>query len=158
MITSSLNTVNRLITMDRNKLLSIVDEDSRSDVDRIGSISDAPFAKEVGIKTVLVSRERTVAEMLVRPGILNSLGVVHGAATYALIDHAFGVASNVSRDSVGQCVNVHYYRTVKDGLLRAEAVLINESNSISNYDVKVYSGDDLIASAVCTGFKIKVRK
>ncbi len=144
--------------MDQNELLSIVDEDGWSAVDRIRSMSDAPFAKEVGITTVLVSKERTVAEMLVRPGILNSLGVVHGAATYALIDHTFGVASNIGRDSVGQCVNVHYYRTVKDGLLRAEAVLINESRSISNYDVKVYNKDELVASAVCTGFKIKVRE
>ncbi len=144
--------------MDQNKLLSIIDEDCRCSVDRIRSMSDAPFAKEVGIKTVLVSKNRTVAEMLVRPGILNGLGVVHGAATYALIDHAFGVASNINRDSVGQCVNVHYYRTVKEGVLRAEAILINESNSISNYDVKVYNEDNLVASAVCTGFKIKVRK
>ena len=144
--------------MDQNKLLSIIDEDCRCSVDRIRSMSDAPFAKEVGIKTVLVSKNRTVAEMLVRPGILNGLGVVHGAATYALIDHAFGVASNINRDSVGQCVNVHYYRTVKEGVLRAEAILINESNSISNYDVKVYNADNLVASAVCTGFKIKVRK
>lgn len=144
--------------MDQNKLLSIIDEDCRSAADRIKSMSDAPFAKEVGIKTVSVSKDRTVAELLVRPGILNGLGVVHGAATYALIDHTFGIASNISRDSVGQCVNVHYYRTVKEGVLRAEAVLINESNSISNYDVKVYNKDELVASAVCTGFKIKVRK
>ncbi len=144
--------------MEQNELLSIIDEDSRFAVNRIRSMSDAPFAKEVGIKTVLVSKEKTVAEMPVRPGILNGLGVVHGAATYALIDHAFGVASNVERDSVGQCVNVHYYRTVKDGVLRAEAVLINESRSISNYDVKVYNNNNLVASAVCTGFKIEVRK
>lgn len=144
--------------MDQNELLPNVDEDSRSAVNRIRSMSDAPFAKEVGIRTILVSREKTVAEMPVRPGILNGLGVVHGAATYALIDHAFGVASNVSRDSVGQCVNVHYYRTVKEGLLKAEAVLINESRSVSNYDVKVYNKNELVASAICTGFKVEVRK
>jgi acyl-CoA thioesterase len=140
--------------MDRSELLSITEESCRYDIDRIESMSKAPFAAELGITLVYVSKERTVARMPVCGRLLNSLGIVHGAATFGLIDHAFGVACNIGCDAVGQCCSVHYYRPATEGPLTAEAVLMNESRSIVDYDVKVFGGGKLIASAVCTGFKL----
>lgn len=140
--------------MDRTELLSITEESCRYDIDRIESMSKAPFAVGMGITLTYVSKERTVAEMTVRDGLLNSLGIVHGAATFGLIDHTFGVACNIGCDVVGQCCNVHYHRPAKDGVLTAEAVLMNESRKIVDYGVKVYGEGKLIASATCTGFKL----
>jgi acyl-CoA thioesterase len=140
--------------MDRSELLSITEESCRYDIDRIESMSKAPFAEELGITLVHVSKEKTIAQMPICGKILNSLGIVHGAATFGLIDHAFCVACNIGCDAVGQSCNVHYYRPATEGPLTAEAVLINDSRSMSDYDVKVFGGGKLIASAVCTGFKL----
>lgn len=140
--------------MDREKLLSITEESCRYDIDRIESMSKAPFAMELGITLIYVSKKKAVAQMQVDGRKLNSLGFLHGAATFGLIDHTFAVACSIGCDSICQCGSVHYYRPVREGVLTAEAVLVNESRSIADYEVKVYGDGKLIASAVCTGFKL----
>ncbi len=129
-------------------------EDARQYADRVCDMYNAPFARVMGIEIVSVSTEKTVCEMELKPEMMNSMGRGHGAAVYALLDHAFAVASNLMGDATGQSTEVKFYRPAS-GKLIAAATLINRSRSLEVYDVRAFSEEGkLIASATCTAFRL----
>ncbi|MBO4798765.1 MAG: PaaI family thioesterase, partial [Candidatus Methanomethylophilaceae archaeon] len=86
------------------------------------------------------------------------MGRGHGAAIYALMDHTFAIACNISSDSTGQSSEIKYYRPAS-GKLTAIAEPINRSRSLEVYSVRAVSEEGkLIASATCTSFIIKKRE
>ena len=141
--------------MDKDDLLPKMSEDTREYADRVISMYNAPFAREMGIEIVSVERDRVECSMAIRPEHLNSMGRGHGAAIYALIDHTFAIATNLMHDATGQSSTVSFYRPAS-GTIRAICTPINRSRSLEMYDVRVLSEEDkLVASSVCTAFVLR---
>ena len=141
--------------MDIKELEARMSEDVRGCAGRVMDMYEAPFARDMGIEVERVEKDRVECSMVLEPRMMNSMGRGHGAAVYALIDHAFGIASNLYEDNTGQSTEVKFYRPAA-GKLTAEAVLVNRSRSLAVFDVRVRSEErKLIASAVCTSFVIR---
>ena len=131
--------------------------DPEIDPERVTTMYRAPFARMLGIELVSVGKEGATCTMELLPEHLNSMGRGHGAAVYALVDHAFAFASNAYADGTGQSTEVKFYRPAL-GKLTAVASPVNKSRSLEVYDVRVTSEEGkLIASAVCTAFMLRKR-
>ncbi len=131
--------------------------DPEIDPERVMTMYRAPFARMLGIELVSVGKEGATCTMELLPEHLNSMGRGHGAAVYALVDHAFAFASNAYADGTGQSTEVKFYRPAQ-GKLTAVASPVNKSRSLEVYDVRVTSEEGkLIASAVCTAFMLRKR-
>ena len=122
-------------------------------LDNILEMCNAQYALSNGIELVSVSEDSVVMKKESTPSDLNSNGVVHGAASFGLIDHTFAVIGNIKTSTVGLSCNVIYHRPCFGGLMTAEARTVNESRSLVAVDVSLRSGDKLIATAACIGFK-----
>lgn len=92
-----------------------------------------------------------VAELDATPDTLNFLGIVHGAAIAALIDHAGGYGARVLAGRGGPTSDLHirYLGAAKEGsVLRAESRVERAGRSLIVMDVRVTDQDDrLIAVA-----------
>ena len=131
--------------------------DPEIEPERVLTMYRAPFARMLGIELVSVGKEGATCTMELLPEHLNSMGRGHGAAVYALMDHAFAFASNAYVDGTGQSTEVKFYRPAQ-GRLTAVATPVNKSRSLEVYDVRVTSEEGkLIASAVCTAFMLRKR-
>ena len=140
--------------MDREELIERMSADSKGRIDRLAEMYEAPFARMMGIEVVSVSPDEVVCSMDLRPEMLNSMGRGHGAAVYALIDHTFAIAANLTRDCTGQSSSISYVRPAS-GPLTAVCRPINRSRSLEVFEVRAH--DDrgkLVASATCTAFAI----
>ncbi len=142
--------------MDMDEIRSRI-TDPEIDPERVMTMYRAPFARMLGIELVSVGKEGATCTMELLPEHLNSMGRGHGAAVYALVDHAFAFASNAYADGTGQSTEVKFYRPAQ-GKLTAVASPVNKSRSLEVYDVRVTSEEGkLIASAVCTAFMLRKR-
>ena len=139
--------------MDMETLRGLVDPSMHGWLDNILEMCNAPYAIKNGIELISAGKDRVVMRKKVTPQDLNSNGVVHGAASYGLIDHAFAVICNMDVRTVGLSCNVVYYRPCFGETMEAEAKLMNESKSLMTVEVMLYSEDKMIASATCIGFK-----
>ncbi len=137
------------------ELRSKMSEDVVEYADRVMSMYEAPFARAMGIEIESIEKDRVVCSMQLTPMMMNSMARGHGAAIYALMDHTFAIATNMTADGTGQSTEVKFYRPAS-GKLTAEAVPINRSRSLEVYAVKVFSEEGkLIASATCTSFMLR---
>ncbi len=140
--------------MDVETLKNIVSPELQEYLPRILEMCNAPYAVANDIELVSLTPDCTRMKKKIGPDDMNSMGRVHGAALFGLIDHTFAIAANVKSDGTGQCCNIIYHRPCTDLEIESEARLINESKSLVIFDVKIYSGGKLRVSATCTGFKI----
>jgi len=141
--------------MEKNELIPLMSEDSKQYADRVLDVFDAPFARQMGIEIESISLDQVVCTMKLKPFMINSMGRVHGAAIYALMDHTFAIMSNMMHDGTGQSMEVKYYRPAM-GNMKCVAKPINISRSLAVYDVRAYSEEGkLLASSTCTAFIIK---
>lgn len=96
------------------------------------------LAKHLGIDLVEVSPGAAVARMPVRDHHLNSHGIVHGAAIFALADVAFAAASN-SHGTVAVALSaaIAFIKAGGPGTLTARASEISVSPKIGTYAITV---------------------
>ncbi|MDY0293838.1 MAG: PaaI family thioesterase [Candidatus Methanomethylophilaceae archaeon] len=140
--------------MEEEEILGRVDPGLLRYRDIILELYGAPFARANGIEIESITKEHVRLSMEMRPDHLNSNGVGHGGAVFALVDHAFGFAGNVCGcRSVGYSCNIVYHRPAVSDRLVCESSIINESRSFNVFDIRVYGDGKLVASCVCTGFK-----
>ena len=140
-------------TMDMETLRGLVDPEMHEWLDNILEMCNAPYAVENEIELVRASRNSVVMRKKVAPHDHNSNGVVHGAASFGLVDQAFAVVCNMYVRTVGLSCNIIYYRPCFGDMMEAEAKLINESRTLMTVEVTLHSEGKLIASATCIGFK-----
>ena len=141
--------------MDVEELQTRMSDDTKQYADRVMELYEAPFARHMGVEIESVSLDEVVCTLSIQPFMINSMGRVHGAVIYSLLDHTFAVISNLTHDGTGQSTEVKFYRPAM-GDLRCVARPINISRSLGIYDVRVYSTENkLIASSICTGFILK---
>jgi len=138
--------------MDMEALRKLVDPELYECMDNIHEMCNAPYAIENEIELISAKKGLVRMKKKVKPQDLNSNGVVHGAASFGLVDHAFAVICNMDVRTVGLSCSIVYHRPCFGKEIEAEAREINRSKSVMTVDVYLYSEGKLIATASCIGF------
>ncbi|NMB35169.1 MAG: PaaI family thioesterase [Firmicutes bacterium] len=106
------------------------------------------FARHVGIELLEMSPGRAKAKMEIKSHHLNSVGIVHGAALFALADLVFAMASN-SHGNIALAINanISYFQAAEAGTLIATGQEISFSPRLANYKIDITNErDELIAT------------
>ena len=96
------------------------------------------FSRHCGIELLHSGQGTAMAKMKIEKKHLNSVGIVHGAAIFALGDAVFAAASN-SHDHVAVAVNINisYLKAVEGGTLKATASENNSKGRIGSYTIRI---------------------
>jgi acyl-CoA thioesterase len=122
------------------------------------------FAKHLGIEMLEYSTGKAKARMEINAHHLNSAGMLHGGAIFALADAVFSAASN-SHGTLAVAINVSisYFKSVNSGVLIASAeeasfnprlatylipVTDDQGNKIALFQGTVYRKKDSIADVI----------
>ena len=118
----------------------------------VASFDDCGFARTLGLRVVGVE-EGAVTVAMDGDGVRNRSGAVHGGAIFALADHAFGCAANLSGHEVALAAEISYL-VPASGPLTATARRVSGTTSGSLFRVEVCQGDRLIALFFGHGFRL----
>ncbi len=101
-------------------------------------IANDLLARHLGIEIVEYSEGRARAKMEVTSHHLNSAGILHGGATFALADTVFAVASN-SHGTLAVAINasISFFKAVRSGVIFAEAEEVSLNPKLATYLIKV---------------------
>jgi acyl-CoA thioesterase len=120
---------------------------------RVAEAFDAsPLARALGIRVTAVEDGRVTVAMDADRA-LGPNSAVHGGAIFALADHAFGCAANLSGREVALAAEISCLSPA-DGPLTATARRVSETPSVSLYRVEVRQGDRLVALFSGHGFRL----
>jgi 1,4-dihydroxy-2-naphthoyl-CoA hydrolase len=105
----------------------------------------------LGIRTVEVGPARMVAELDIRPELLNPFGSAHGGVMAGLVDHVLGAVLYPVIDP-GQWAattefKLNLVRAVRSGNLRAEAIIVAMSKRTAVVQVEVTNDGELAGIA-----------
>jgi uncharacterized protein (TIGR00369 family) len=105
----------------------------------------------LGIRTVEVGPARLVAELDVRPELLNPFGSAHGGVVAGLVDHVLGMVLYPVIEP-GQWAATTEFKlnlvaAVRTGVLRAEAVIVAMSKRTAVVHVEVTNDGTLACMA-----------
>jgi acyl-CoA thioesterase len=105
------------------------------------------FAEHVGIELLEAAEGRARARMEIKDHHLNAVGIVHGAAIFALADLAFAMASN-SHGIVAVALNasISFVKAGSEGFLYAEATEVSRNAKIASYTIRVTDDADELIS------------
>ncbi len=105
------------------------------------------FSNYVGVELLEVSEGRAKAKMDIEKHHLNSFGIVHGGAIFALADLVFALASNSHGNiSVAINVNISYIKAATDGTLYAEGQEVSINPKLASYAINITDdNNELIA-------------
>ena len=96
------------------------------------------FVRHCGIELVYVAPGHAVTRLRVQPHHLNAIGIAQGGAIFTLADYAFAAASNSHGTvAVGVNVSITYLKSVKTGVLTAEAREVALNPKLASYTVNV---------------------
>lgn len=86
---------------------------------------------------------------------VNGAGIAHGGAIFSLADIAMGLAANGGGGlSLTLSAGINFFKAGKHGPFTAEAVEINASSKIANYEVSVTDAQgDLVAKLTGIAYK-----
>lgn len=119
------------------------------------------FNHFIGIQIVDIHESGCVATLDNRKELHNSIaGVIHGGATYALVDVAMGIGAAPEVDGVQQCVTVechiHYLLPARAPTLRAEATVLRRGKRLIFMEANVTAEDGtLVATARGTYARVR---
>ncbi len=107
--------------------------------------------KYLGIRTVEVGPARMVAELEVRPELLNPFGSAHGGVVAGLVDHVLGSVLypviERGRWAATTEFKLNLVSAVRSGTLRAEAVIVAMSRRTAVVQVEVTNDGSLACLA-----------
>ncbi len=106
-----------------------------------------PLARFMGIEVEEVTEERAVVSLVPQAHHLNAKGRVHGGTICALVDQAAAVAAN-SGDTASWMIEnkVNLLAAAAPGVkLVAEATPLDKRRRLSLWEVRVHSGQELVA-------------
>lgn len=96
------------------------------------------FAEYNGITLLYAADGHARSSMPVTQQHLNGLGIVHGAALFALADFTFAAASNSRRNvAVAINANISYMKAISTGMLFADAREISVNPKIGTYTIDI---------------------
>jgi acyl-CoA thioesterase len=121
------------------------DDLARACADAMWKDDDA--SSGLGMKIVDIGPGRATLTMIVRPDMVNGQRIAHGGFIFTLADSAFAFACNSHNEkSVAAQGNITFIKPGKLGdTLVASAREISRGGRSGIYDVRVTSGDDVIA-------------
>jgi acyl-CoA thioesterase len=96
------------------------------------------FAKHLGIEMLEHANGMARARMAILDHHLNSAGMLHGGAIFALADAVFSAAANSHGTlAVAISVSISYFKAVKSGTVTAAAEEVSLSPSLATYLIPV---------------------
>jgi len=101
------------------------------------------FAKHLDIEMLEYGAGKAKARMEIKPHHLNSAGMLHGGAIFALADAVFSAASN-SHGTLAVAINVSisYFKAVKTGVLTASAEEVSINPKLATYLITAVDEED----------------
>ncbi len=101
-------------------------------------ITDA-FSNWLGIKVIEIREGYSKIKMIVRPEMLNGLGIVHGGIAFSLADSAFAFACNSRNNlSVALDTSINFIKAVHiSDTLVAEAIEMHNGRSTGLYQITI---------------------
>jgi acyl-CoA thioesterase len=105
------------------------------------------FSNHVGVELLEVSEGKAKAKMDIKKHHLNSFGIVHGGAIFALADLVFALASNSHGNiSVAINANISYIKAATGGTLFAEGQEVSINPKLASYAINITDdNNELIA-------------
>ena len=108
-----------------------------------------------GVELLEVGNGYAKARMEVKPEHLNGGGVCQGGALFTLADLAFAAATNShARLTFSIDSSIHFFRSVSEGMLYAEAHEVFNHKRLANCEVRITTeAGELIATFNGTGYR-----
>lgn len=95
----------------------------------------------LGLKTTLLSAEKTIVEVQVSEKLMQPFGIVHGGVNALLAETAASLGANEALSStqvpVGVDIQTHHLRAVTKGTLITMAIPINIGHSLQVWSVNI---------------------
>ncbi|MGI6328640.1 MAG: PaaI family thioesterase [Dethiobacteria bacterium] len=96
------------------------------------------FSNHVGAELLGVSEGKAKAKMDIKKHHLNSFGIVHGGAIFALADLVFALASNSHGNiSVAINVSISFLKAATGGTLYAEGQEVSINPKLASYAINI---------------------
>lgn len=117
-------------------------------MDNVKTFSDKDaFARHCGVEILEIGNGTAKGRLVIGPEHLNGVGIVHGAAIFALADAVFAAASN-SHGYVAVAININisYLKSTESGVLYAQAVENNVRGRIGSYTITIADDADQTVS------------
>jgi uncharacterized protein (TIGR00369 family) len=123
--------------------------------DPIKLVADAqpPFSRLLGTKIVEVTRDRVVAEVVVREELANRNGGLHGGALMAIADNLGGTATFINMPEGAGTTTIesktNFFAAIPVGdTLRAECTPLHRGRTTMVWQTRVTRGDGRLAALV----------
>ena len=112
-----------------------------------------PFSRLMGTKIVEVTRDRVVAEVLVREELTNRNGGLHGGAVMAIADNLGGTATFVNMPEGAGTTTIesktNFFAAVPLGdTVRAECTPLHRGRTTMVWQTRIIRGDGKLAAVV----------
>jgi uncharacterized protein (TIGR00369 family) len=130
-------------------------QDDATDDRRIQAIAadQPPFAKLMGIKLIEVSRDKVVAEIVVREEVTNRNGSLHGGAVMGIADNMGGTATFVNMPPGAGTTTIesktNFFAAVSAGdTIRAECTPLHRGRTTMVWQTRIIRSDGRLAAIV----------
>ena len=127
-------------------------------------VADAqpPFSRILGTQIIEVTRERVVAEVLVREELTNGTGRLHGGALMAVADNLGGTATFLNMPEGAGTTTIesktNFFAAIPVGdTLRAECTPLHRGRTTMVWQTRITRGDGRLAALV-TQTQLIIRK
>ena len=112
-----------------------------------------PFAKLMGLEIVEVTRDRVVAEVVVREELTNRNGGLHGGAVMGIADNLGGTATFVNMPAGAGTTTIesktNFFAAVPAGdTIRAECTPLHRGRTTMVWQTRIIRGDGRLAAIV----------
>jgi uncharacterized protein (TIGR00369 family) len=112
-----------------------------------------PFAKLMGLKIVEVTRDRVVAEVVVREDLTNRNGGLHGGAVMGIADNLGGTATFVNMPAGAGTTTIesktNFFAAAPAGdTIRAECTPLHRGRTTMVWQTRIIRGDGRLAAIV----------
>ena len=118
------------------------------------SFYETGFGVYNGVELDLLERDHAKAHLDITPNSLNPFGGIHGGAMFTLADICGGMATRSDgRHYLTQCGDIHFIRSVGEGVVRAESRVVHRGRTTCLVRVDITDADDrLLSTAELTFF------
>ncbi len=120
------------------------------------AVETEPYAQALNIELLELERGYSKVAMTYDPiNMDNIYSRAHGGAIFGLIDEAFETAGQTDGTiAVALNVNVTYVASPEPGnYLTAEAHRISQTRKTASYDIRVTTGEDLVATCQALAYR-----
>ena len=114
----------------------------------------SPFLEQVGVTFTKIDNGYSQAVLEVNENLLNSMAVLHGGATFTLVDCGMGAAlySCLEEGKKGRTLEakIAYFKSATSGTVTCDTTVIHKSKTVATLESDVRQDGALIAKAIGT--------